>query len=77
LSIARSRAQIKRYYAKEIATLGGFPEREKPRSEYPEIDAADQFLTFQQLDEKISSLTLSLYHPTSYLNADLPQKIRD
>lgn len=35
LSIARSRTQIKRYYAEEVQKLGGFPERVKPRSEYP------------------------------------------
>lgn len=77
LSIARSRAQIKRYYAKELATLGGFPDRSKPQAEYPEIDAEEKFLTFQQLDAKISSLTLSLYHPSSYLRKDLPQSVLD
>ncbi|MEX2607805.1 MAG: hypothetical protein WD708_10710, partial [Kiritimatiellia bacterium] len=59
LSIARSRAQIKRYYAKELATLGGFPERDKPRAEYPEIDSQNKFLSFQQLDQEISNLTLA------------------
>ena len=77
LSIARSRSQIKRYYAKELADLGGFPKRDKPTAEYPEIDALGKFLTFQQLDEKISGLTLSLYHPSSYLRDDLPQAVLD
>ncbi len=77
LSIARSRAQIKRYYAKELATLGGFPERDKPHAEYPEIDARGKFLTFQQLDTNIGNLTLSLYHPSSYLREDLPQSTLD
>ena len=77
LSIARSRAQIKRYYSKELATLGGFPERTKPHAEYPEIDALGQFLTFSQLDDKISGLTLSLYHPSSYLRSDLSQSVLD
>ncbi|EDY83482.1 Helicase conserved C-terminal domain protein [Verrucomicrobiia bacterium DG1235] len=77
LSIARSRAQIKRYYAKELATLGGFPDRDKPQAEYPEIDAQNQFLNFQQLDDQISSLTLSLYHPSSYLRKNLPQSVLD
>lgn len=75
LSIARSRAQIKRYYAKEIATLGGFPKRDQPKAEYPEIDALGHFLTFKELDEKISELTLSLYHPSSYLKKDLSQSV--
>ena len=77
LSIARSRAQIKRYYAKELANLGGFPEREKPKAEYPEIDAQGKFLTFEQINAKIDNLTLSLYHPSSYLRKDLPQEVCD
>ncbi len=77
LSIARSRAQIKRYYAKELANLGGFPERENPKAEYPEIDAQGKFLTFQQLDAGIGSLTLSLYHPSSYLREGLSQEVLD
>ena len=77
LSIARSRSQIKRYYAKELASLGGFPDRDKPRSEYPAIDATGHFLTFQQLDEKIGGLTLSLYHPSSFLKDDLPAAVRE
>ena len=77
LSIARSRAQIKRYYSKELATLGGFPVRDKPQAEYPEIDAQGKFLTFQQLDASISNLSLSLYHPSSYLRKDLFQSVLD
>ncbi|MFK7778556.1 MAG: helicase-related protein [Gimesia sp.] len=75
LSIARSRTQIKRYYSKEIAELGGFPNRDKPQAEYPQIDAKGEFLTFQLLDEKISNLNLSLYHPSSYLKDNLPDDI--
>lgn len=75
LSIARSRSQIKRYYAKELASLGGFPDRDKPRAEYPDIDSTGHFLTFQQLDEKIGGLTLSLYHPSSFLKDDLPAAV--
>ncbi len=89
LSIARSRSQIKRYYAKELATLGGFPERSKPHAEYPEIDAEGKFLTFEKIDTIISGppekrgtknqegLKLSLYHPSSYLRNDLPQSVLD
>ena len=38
LSIARSRKQIQRYYEKEMAELGGFPDRPPPRSVHPPID---------------------------------------
>ena len=77
LSIARSRSQIKRYYAKELASLGGFPKRNKPGAEYPEIDARGKFLTFRELDHKIGGLTLSLYHPSSFLREDLSPAIRE
>jgi len=89
LSIARSRAQIKRYYAKELATLGGFPNRSKPHAEYPEIDDQGKFLTFERMDTIISGppekrgtkdqegMKLSLYHPSSYLRKDLPQSVLD
>ncbi len=77
LSIARSRSQIKRHYAKDLADLGGFPKRNKPGAEYPEIDASGQFLTFQELDKEISDLTLSLYHPSFYFRQDLPEPVVD
>ena len=75
LTIARSRSQIKRYYAKEMDRLGGFPNRSKPTSEYPRIDLKDQFLSFEELDQRIDELTLSLYHPSTKLKKNLPPKI--
>jgi len=41
LTISRSRSQIKRYYSKELVKLGGFPKRNQPQSEYPQIDALE------------------------------------
>jgi hypothetical protein len=76
LSIARSRRQIERHYKEEMARLGGFPKREKPQSEYPEIDTAGKFPSFQELDVEISKLTLSLYHPSANLRKDLPAETR-
>ncbi|MCP5535813.1 MAG: ATP-dependent helicase [Akkermansiaceae bacterium] len=76
LTIARSRSQIKRHYAKELAILGGFPTRMPPQSEYPDIDTKGQFFDFKQLDEEISKLTLSLYHPSHHLQDNLPAKTR-
>ncbi|MCC5804921.1 MAG: hypothetical protein JJU00_01215 [Opitutales bacterium] len=76
LSIARSRSQIKRYYADEMERLGGFPRRERPRAEYPFIDTSDRFFSFEELDRQISKLTLSLYHPTAELRDDLPPEVR-
>lgn len=76
LSIARSRAQIKRYYSKEMERLGGFPQRNKPSAEYPHIDTQGDFISFGELDKKISTLTLSLYHPSSFLKENLPDAVR-
>lgn len=76
LSIARSRAQIKRYYASEMKRLGGFPKRNDPIAEYPPIDSQGDFISFSELDAKIGSLKLSLYHPSSFLKKNLPPAIR-
>jgi SNF2 family DNA or RNA helicase len=75
LSIARSRSQIKRYYSHEMERLGGFPKREKPSAEYPRIDLLDAFISFEELDQKISDLTLSLYHPSTKLKKNLPPEV--
>lgn len=76
LSIARSRRQIANYYAAEMKELGGFPHRPPPRAVHPPIDLAQRFLSFEKLDGKISALRLALYHPTSFLRDDLPERVR-
>lgn len=76
LSIARSRKQIQEYYKHEMAEIGNFPHRSKPRSIHPKIDLREAFLSFEQLDEKIDSLTLALYNPTGYLRSNLPVEIK-
>ncbi len=75
LSIARSRSQIKRYYSQEMERLGGFPKREKPTAEYPRIDLLDTFISFEEIDKKITDLKLSLYHPSLKLKANLAPEI--
>lgn len=76
LSIARSRRQIATYYAGEMKVLGGFPGRPAPKAIHAPIDLKRRFLSFEQLDTEISSLRLSLYHPTSKLRDDLPANVR-
>ncbi|MBP7951050.1 MAG: DEAD/DEAH box helicase family protein [Verrucomicrobiales bacterium] len=76
LTIARSRAQIKRYYSQEMEKLGGFPKRNDPLAEYPHIDLKREFLSFEELDKRIGELTLSLYHPSTKLKKDLPPEVR-
>jgi SNF2 family DNA or RNA helicase len=77
LSIARSRRQIANYYAGEMERLGGFPRRPPPKAIHAPIDLQERFLSFEQLDNEISVLRLALYHPTSFLRDDLPEKVRN
>lgn len=77
LSIARSRSQIASYYKDEMKRLGGFPRRTVPRSLHPSIDLLRKFLSFEQLNDEITTLNLALYHPTSQLRKDLPDNIRE
>ena len=70
LTIARSRKHIQRYYAKSLSQLGGFPERLKPISRYPEIDLQRNFLSYDRLYDEISQYQLSLFTPFRYLKRD-------
>ena len=88
ITIARSRRQIERHYKEEMESLGGFPHRVPPQSEYPHIDTEGKFPSFEEIDHIISGppelrgtkaqqgLKLSLYHPTKYLRKDLPPETR-
>ncbi len=76
LSIARSRRQIARHYAGEMADLGGFPKRPPPRAVHAPIDLDARYLSFEDLDTEISALDLAIYHPTRFLRDDLPDPIR-
>lgn len=67
LTIARSRKHIQRYYRDNIAKLGGFPDRLKPISVYPQIDAAGEFMSYDTLNDEISNYQLSLFNPSEYL----------
>jgi len=75
LTIARSRKHILRYYKSSIAALGGFPERLKPISIFPEIDLQRRFLSYDKLNDEIGGYKLSLFAPSRYLKEefkDLP-----
>jgi len=76
LSIARSRKQISRYYKGEMERLGGFPHRPRPVSLNPPIDLRPGKISFEELDDSISDLSLALYHPTFHLRKDLPEMVR-
>jgi len=67
LTIARSRKHIQKYYKTSIAQLGGFPERKKPLSIYPEIDLRGRFLSYDKLNDEIAAYKLSLFNPSKYV----------
>ncbi len=67
LTIARSRKHIQKYYKETIALLGGFPERKKPISIYPEIDLRGHFLSYDKLNDEITGYKLSLFNPSKYV----------
>ncbi len=70
LTIARSRKHIQRYYKSSIAALGGFPERKKPVSIFPDIDTKGRFLSYDKLNDEISAYKLSLFAPSRYLKPE-------
>ncbi len=67
LTIARSRKHILRYYKSSIAALGGFPERLKPVSIFPDIDLQRRFLSYDKLNDEINGYKLSVFAPSRYL----------
>ncbi|MEP6514751.1 helicase-related protein [Microcoleus vaginatus] len=67
LTIARSRKHIQKYYKDAIAQLGGFPERLKPISVFPEMDLKGEFMSYEQLNSEISKYQLSLFNPSKYV----------
>ncbi|MFA5187393.1 MAG: helicase-related protein [Patescibacteria group bacterium] len=70
LTIARSRKHIQRYYKSNIAQLGGFPERCKPVSIFPEIDLQRRFLSYDKLNDEIEGYKLSLFNPARYVKQE-------
>jgi len=70
LTIARSRKHIQKYYTQTIAQLGGFPERKKPISIYPEIDLRGRFLSYDKLNDEIVGYKLSLFNPSKYVHEE-------
>ena len=66
VSIARSRRQIKTFYADEMARIGRFPDHAAPDNRYPPTDR-DGELSYQALAEQIDRFTLSVYRPSDYL----------
>ena len=67
LTIARSRKHIQKYYKDVVSQLGGFPERLKPESIFPQIDLKKRFMSYDKLNDEISNYQLSLFNPSQYV----------
>ncbi len=66
VSIARSRRQIKKFYAEDMSRIGEFPTQCKPDNEYPPTDLMGA-LSYKDLSEQIEQFALSIYRPSSYI----------
>ena len=69
VTIARSRKHIEKYY--NIAEIGKFPIRRKPKNIYADIDLDNEFPPLEYLNKLIKNLNLGLYSPIKYV---LPEK---
>ena len=66
VTIARSRAHIRRFYPEVTAEIGGFPERAPPVNLYPGTDR-DGSISYDDLHEQIGALRLAIYTPSEYV----------
>ena len=75
VSIARSRRQIKQFYAEEISRIGEFPKQLKPKNYYPLTDL-NKILSYKVLSDQIEQFVLSIYRPSSYvIGADAKRRL--
>ena len=66
VSIARSRAHIRRFYPKVTEEIGGFPQRARPENLHPATDSKGE-LSYNSLHERIGGFRLAVYMPSQYL----------
>lgn len=67
LTISRSRKHITTYYGD--SNVGKFPLKNKPETYYPNIDTENSFLKFEDMNELLEILNLSIYTPTKYIQS--------
>ena len=66
VSLARSREHIRRFYPDVTETIGGFPQRSKPKNLYPATDSEGS-LSYEDLHARIGEFKLAIYMPSEYL----------
>lgn len=75
ITISRSRKHITSYYSDN--EVGRFPNKLKPQNIYSKIDINDKLLEFNELNEIVEELNLSVYSPMSYIKSKYKQYYRD
>lgn len=68
ITISRSRKHITGYYGD--SNVGKFPNKNKPKTYYPEIDTKEKLLKFKDANEWLEELNLSVYTPTKYIKGE-------
>ena len=77
VSIARSRRQIKTFYAREMDRIGKFPTQQPPDNIYPQTDTRGE-LSYRDLVNQIGQFALSIYRPSSYVtSAEAKKRLAD
>ena len=66
VTIARSRAHLRRFYPEVAAEIGSFPERAPPINLHPGTDL-DGSLSYDDLHERIGAFRLAVYTPSEYV----------
>lgn len=75
ITISRSRKHITSYYGNN--EVGKFPNKLKPETIYSKIDMKDKLLEFNDLNDIVEQLNLSVYSPMSYIKSKYKQYYRD
>lgn len=72
ITISRSRKHITGYYGS--SNVGKFPIKNKPETYYPNIDTENELLKFEDANEWLEELNLSVYTPTRYIKGEFLQE---
>lgn len=72
VTIARSRKHIQKRY--NIDDIGHFPERCKPINISSSLSISDKHITFEEINDLLSTLTLSVYTPSFFLTKQAKNK---
>ena len=70
LTIARSRTHVINFYENAVEEIGQFPDREPPRSIFPEIDLQGKFPAYQTISHQIDGYRLAIFNPSRYIRQE-------